>query len=321
MIDGYAHLGLPRFWALQDYRQIMDLVGIAKAMVCPFDSCPDIAECHRAIAAAPELFRGYGLVLGRDRAEMESGLHAQLEAGFDGVRLGDTKIAELPWILDVLGREGAIPLTVGTRGLAVASPALVGFLDRYPKSIVVSAHFAGPTDPDALRQPGPVRALFSHPRFYVVMSRQGMFNAAVLKPWAEALIEIVGWQRLMWGSEAPVPIWRDEKLQRTPDWIAQFHPDADQRHAFFTGNGARAVFSRPQRPVRKLALPFDPWAHEVKLPAPMFPFGLSADTRIPARLVQAWLAAGGEEKQPLSAFLSAILDQALRPPNRSETPE
>ncbi len=311
MIDGYAHLGMPRFWALEDYQQIMNLVGITKAMVCPFDSCPDIAETHRAIAAAPDRFRAYGLVLGRDRAEMERGLHAQLDAGFDGFRLGDAKIAELPWVLDILGREGAVPLTVGARALAAAAPALVAYLERYANAIVVSAHFAGPTDPAVLRQPGPVRALFSHPRFHVVMSRQGMFNAALLKPWAEALIEIVGWQRLMWGSESPVPIWRDEKLQRTPDWIEQFGPTADQRRAFFTGNGDRTVFARPQRPVRPLALPFDPWAYEVKLPAPMFPYGLSADTRIPGRLVQAWLAAGGEQKQPLSAFVSAILDKAL----------
>ena len=313
MIDGYAHLGLPRFWALRDYQQIMELLGIARAMVCPFDSCPDIAECHRAIAAAPDRFRGYGLVLGRDRAEMERGLHAQLDSGFDGVRLGDAKIVEQPWVLDVLGREGAIPLTVGSRGLVAAAPALVGFLDRYPSAQIVSAHFAGPTDPVVLRQPGPVRDLFSHPRFLVVMSRQGMFNAAMLKPWAEGLIETVGWQRLMWGSECPVPIWRDEKLQRMPAWIEQFGPDDEQISAFFTGNGARAVFSRPQRPVRPLALPFDPWDYEVKLPAPMFPYGLTADTQIPGRLVRAWLAAGGETRQPLSAFLSAVLDKALPP--------
>jgi len=40
MIDGYAHLGMPRFWALEDYQQIMKLVGITKAMVCPFRFLP-----------------------------------------------------------------------------------------------------------------------------------------------------------------------------------------------------------------------------------------------------------------------------------------
>lgn len=316
MIDGYAHLGLPRFWAVEDYRRIMDLVGITRAMVCPFDSCPDIVECHRALEAAPERFRAYGLVLGRDRAEMEAGLHAQLAAGFDGFRLGDAKIAAQPWILDILGREDAVPMVVGARGLAAAAPALLGFLDRHAGSIAVSAHFAGPTDPRVLREPGAVRDLFRHPRFLVVMSRQGMFPAPAIKAWAEALIEVVGWTRLMWGSEAPVPIWRDEKLARTPLWIEQFMPSAEQRAAFFTANGARTVFARPARPVRKLAMPFDPWNYEVKLAAPMFPFGLTADTQIPARLVQAWLAAGGEEAMPLSAFVSAVIDKALPPAGR-----
>ncbi|MBL8703172.1 MAG: amidohydrolase family protein [Alphaproteobacteria bacterium] len=316
MIDGYAHLGLPRFWAVEDYRRIMELVGIRRAMVCPFDSCPDIAECHRALLADPAAFRAYGLVLGRDRREMEAGLLAQLEAGFDGFRLGDAKIAAHPWILDVLGREEAVPMVVGARGLAAAAPMLVAFLERYPRAVAVSAHFAGPTDPDVLRQPGPVRALFAHPRFLVVMSRQGMFPAPAIKTWAEALIDVVGWSRLMWGSEAPVPIWRDEKLALTPAWIDQFAPDPAQRAAFFSGNGERAVFDRPARPVRPLTLPFDPWDHEVKIAAPMFPYGLSADTRIPARLVQAWLAAGGETVMPLSAFLSAVLDKALPPARR-----
>ena len=74
--------------------------------------------------------------------------------------------------------------------------------------------------------------------------------------------------------------------------------------------------TRVQRPPilptgRLGSLSFDPWAYAVKLPAPMFPCGLSADTRIPGRLVRAWLAAGGEQVQPLSALLGAILDKAL----------
>lgn len=311
MIDSYAHLGMPRFWALPDYEQVMAYVGIERALICPFDSCPDIAECHRAILKAPDRFRAFGLSLGRDQAEVTRGIRAQMDAGFTGIRLGDTKIAEQSWILDVLGDMAGIPMVVGSHGLSAGAPVLLKFLDRFPNAVIVSAHFAGPSAPAILYGPGPVRELFAHPRFNVVMSRQGLFDSKMLDDWSAALVDVVGWQRLMWGSESPVPIWRDEKIARTPDWIARLTPDEHQRQAFFGGNAERVVFAREARPVSALALPFDPWDFEVKLAAPMFPYGLAADTKIVGRLVHAWLAAGGEEVQPLSAFLCTMLDTAL----------
>jgi hypothetical protein len=43
----------------------------------------------------------------------------------------------------------------------------------------------------------------------------------------------------------------------------------------------------------------------------MFPFGLPADTRIPAKLVAKWMAAGGPDVEPLSAFTSRLLLDAV----------
>ena len=64
MIDGYAHLGMPRFWQVSDYLPVMEELGITRALVCPFDSCPDLAECHLAISRHPDRFRAFGLALG-----------------------------------------------------------------------------------------------------------------------------------------------------------------------------------------------------------------------------------------------------------------
>ena len=312
MIDGYAHLGMPRFWKTEDYAALMTAMGITRAMVCPFDCCPDIAECHTAMQARPEAFRGFGLALGKDRAEIEAGMRAQLAAGFDGFRFSDQFIADQPWLLDVAAAEKAIPMVVGSMGLAKAAPHLLRYLDGGSDTLVVSPHCAGPTDPSVLQGPGPVADLFRHPRFVVVVSRHGIFDPKVIERWVGAMVEVVGWSRLMFGTEAPIPYWRDEVMTAAPTWIERYKPTAEQKARFFTGTGEHFVFSRPRRPVGPLLLPYDPFAYEVKTPAPMFPFGLPTDTSLPGELVRRWQAGGGEEKEPLSRFVSRVLARGLR---------
>lgn len=311
MIDGYAHLGLPRFWAAADYRSVMRAMGITGALVCPFDSCPDIAECHRAMEEEPEVFRGFGLPLGASPTEVEAMVLAQLEAGFDGVRIGERQLAAQPWALDALGREGGVAMVVGSHGLATVAATLLDFLDRWPTALVIAPHFAGPTDPSVLLKAGPVGTLFAHARFLVVFSRQGIFPEPLIAQWAEALVQTCGWERLMWGSEAPIPFWRDESVAATPRWIERLAPDPAERAGFHDGVARRAVFARTRRPVQPLRLPIDPWRCEVPTPAPMFPFGLSVDTALPGRMVHAWLAAGGEQAGPLSAFVSRLIERGL----------
>lgn len=311
MIDGYAHLGLPRFWGADDYLPVMDAMGISAALVCPFDSCADLAECHRAMSLHPDRFRGFGLALGTERSEVERGIMGQLDAGFEGLRIGDAQLARQPWILDALGKEKAVAMVVGGRALADVAASLLAHLDRWPDAVVIAPHFAGPDDPDVLEGPGASAALFSHPRFFVVMSRQGLFPEMQIGAWAEALIGVCGWDRLMWGSEAPIPCWRDEQLAATPAWIKRFTKDEGNLTAFYADTARRALLDRPRRPVAPLSLPFDPRQHEVASLAPMFPFGLSTDTRLPARVVQGWLASGGETRQPLSAYVSLLIERGL----------
>lgn len=313
MIDAYAHVGLPRFQSVEDYRATMALAGITRALLCAFDACPDIAEVHRAITLDCQAFRGLGLPIGPDRAATEHGIAQQIEAGFVGLRLSAEEIAERPWALDALGAAGGLALVVGRDALAAPAPQLLRYLDRFPDSVVIGGHFAGPTDPALLDQPGAARDLFAHPRFSVVCSRQGIFPPPLIEAWAQALVERLGWSRLMFGTESPVLFWRDEKVAPTPQWMLRFGPSAAQQIEFFEGNAARLVFARPVAPPRPLALPFDPWSCEVKRTVPMWPFGLSMDTGLPARLIAGWVAWGGEARGPLGAYLGEVLDGALPP--------
>lgn len=311
LIDAYQHIGTPRFQSVETALDILDANGIAKALVCPYESCPDLAEVHRAYALAPDRFRIFGLALGRDAKEVEDGLAAQFSAGFEGMRLTAERVAQLPGILDVIGRNKGIAMVGGENALSAIAGRLVAFLDRHNDSLVVSPHFAGPTDPDIFEHNDSVRALFRHPRFYVVMSRQGMFPASRIVPWVAALLQEVGYERVMWGSEAPVLHWRDESIAASVSWFDQFDLTAAQRAQLFAQNAERSIFQRPARARAPLRLPYDPRLLGTESPAPLFPFGFNADTRIPSRLLAAWHRSGGADREPLSDFVSGLLLGAL----------
>jgi hypothetical protein len=308
IFDGYAHIGLPRFQTAESSIAAMDVNGISAALVCPFETCPDLREVHRAYALEPGRFRIFGLALGRDRAEIEAGLHAQFDAGFEGMRLNLERIAEAPYILDIIAARKGIPLVVSNQGgVAPKAQQLVAFLDANPESIIVSPHMAGPTSPKIFDDDAAVRALFNHPHFYVVMSRQTLFEPAIMSAWGEALIEHAGFDRLMWGSEAPVLYWRDEAVEGALAWIEQFCPTERQRSNFQWGNAERVLLSRPIREPQPLDLPYEPFDFEVVRPAPMWPLGFNADSALPAQLVAAWMAEGGPSTGPLSSFASKLL--------------
>ena len=311
IFDAYLHIGLPRFQTAEAAIAGMDGNGIAKALTCPFETCPDLREVHRAYTIAPDRFRIFGLALGADRTEIERGLHAQFDAGFEGMRLTLERIAQVPSILDVVAERKGIPLIVtGQGGAAPKAAELTAFLDANPDCVIISPHMAGPTSPDIFRENAAVKALFTHPHFHVVMSRQTLFEPPVMSAWGEALIEHVGFERLMWGSETPVLYWRDETLEEALSWIEQYKPSNAALAAFRFGNAERVLFGRPVREPRPLALPYEPFDFELRRPAPMWPLGFNADTRLPAQLVAAWMAEGGPKVQPLSAFTSKLLIEA-----------
>ncbi|GLQ55602.1 amidohydrolase family protein [Devosia nitrariae] len=309
MFDAYAHLGVPRFQTLEDYKETMRLLGIEKALVCPFDACPDLDEVHRAMSDPAGAFLGIGLPLGGNRTEVEAGLHAQLDAGFIGLRISTGEMKQWPFVLDILGERRALPFIVGQDGLREVADALLTHLVRYPDNNVISGHFSGPAAPTILDEPA-LAALYAHPRFSVVFSRQGIFEASLIDRWADALLDRLGWERILWGTESPVLFWRDEPAAPTRQWIERFKPSPEQREAFFGGNASRLIETH-RRPVKPLSMPFDPWKDNPHRRSPFYPFGINVRSDIGGRLVHGWIAWGGETRGPLSHYIDEVLDKIL----------
>lgn len=316
LIDAYQHLGLPRFQSLADALAAMDRASIARALVCPVETCPDLVRVHQALTAAPERFLGLGIPLGRDRAETEALVAAQLRAGFAGLRLSGADVRDSPWLLDRIGEARGIALVCGgDAALADGAWPLLRFLEEYPQALAIGGHFAGPTDPAIFGARSAVAELFAHERFFVVFSRQSLFEPATLHAWARELIDRVGWQRIMWGSEAPVLYWRDESLAGAASWIERFNPTDGQRSAFLGGTAQRVLFDRPRPESAGLVLPVDPLELTVIRPSALWPHGLDLEAGLTGRLVHAWLnergRQGGAPGGTLGEYVAGLLGSAL----------
>jgi hypothetical protein len=243
---------------------------------------------------------------------MEAAAEAQLAAGFSGLRLSDGDVTERGFLLDILARRGRIAIVCGRPSGAGTARVLLAHLERNPEAVVIGGHFAGAGDPRLL-EGGVVAELFAHPRFHVVFSRHGGWPEATIRPWAQALVEIVGWSRLMWGSEAPVLYWRNETLASAIGWVEGFRPTPEQRARFFSGNASALYFARPVE-AAPLRMPFEPRERSRVIPATMWANALPVEQALAGRLVSAWLASGGEGT--LGQYLETVLDQAL--PARTE---
>ena len=315
ILDAYAHVSLPRFMSADEYLKVMDDNGVEKAHICTAESCPDLAELSRAAVAHPDRFRVSGLPLGETPQEVLDSIRAQLDSGFTGLRISDRKIASQPEILDILGKAGATPFVVGEGGFPGAARHLRWFLHNYPKAIICAPHFAGVADPTIFDSDPDAAPLFAHPRFLVIFSRHGAINHISLAVWVKEVLRRIGWGRIMFGSEYPVALYRDEfymSTTRWPDSSGLPYTDADQA-AFLYGNAANHLFASPPRPARQLD---EKWCRrDLTHSLPVVLFNQS-QTKFPEEVnrafLTAYLARGGEKGGPYRDFVAQVLAKTVK---------
>lgn len=311
LIDIYAHVALPRFLSLDECLALMDREGVEAAVLSTAETCPDTLGLSAAIMAHPDRLRAIGMPVGRSPAHLRDAIRAQLDSGFSGIRLPAAFVAANPDVLDLIGAAGAIALVVGERGLSAAAAHLVDFLQRYPASAVIAGHFGGPTDPAILETDPAVGALFDHPRLHVAFTRHGAMAHLPVEAWARALVARCGWQRLLWGSEWPVALWRDESYASTRDWALRLGPSAAELADFHANNARRLLFSAG--PVA--ASPLDPAWNVMDLRRPadvwLFPPSLDLSEERHRGLMAAYVAWGGERRGRYSAFVLEMAERGI----------
>ncbi|HEY0246998.1 MAG TPA: amidohydrolase family protein [Gryllotalpicola sp.] len=310
-VDAYAHVGLPRFQSVEDYWALAGPVGVGRAVLCAFDSSPDLRTLHTAVRADPGRHRALGVPFGDDRPARAASVRAQLDAGFSGIRLADRDLTDARDELVATGELGGIAVVCAeATSLEAGAAVLLAHLERFPDAAVVGGHFASPRDP-AVLDGGAVGELFRHPRFHVVFSRQGAFTAATLLEWAHAVVETTGWERILWGSESPVLLWRNETIADALHWIERLSPSDAERTAFLSGNAGRLFFGA-EALTGPLELPADPWETAPRFPATLWARGLPVDQELAGRLIHSWLSAP-DRPETFGDFVARILSGSIPP--------
>lgn len=298
IIDAWGHVSLPRFLSAEEYLAILDANGAEAGIVGTAATCPDLHELSRAAVQYPDRLRAIGMPMGGSPQERADCIAAQMECGFTGIRLQADLIAREPRLLDIVGKAGGVAYLEGAEGYKVAASQLVDFLQRYPDCVLCGTHFAGPTDPAIFTRQEAVGRLFRHPRFLVIFSRQGYMERGSLKIWTQALVQQTGWDRIMYGSEFPVALWRDETFRSTQGWIdaAGLTPTAGERRKFFYDNAHRHFFKK-SRPARLIAAK---WSRtDWKTDSPVWLFqkkGVDLPEEAHGKILRAYLARGGDAK-------------------------
>jgi predicted TIM-barrel fold metal-dependent hydrolase len=296
IIDAWGHVSLPRFLSAEEYLEIMDANGVEAAIVGTAATCPDLRELSRAAVQYGTRLRSIGMPMGRSPRERIECVTAQMECGFSGIRLQTDLIVKEPELLEAVGKGGGAPYMEGSEGYRIAAPSLLEFLQRYPNSFVCATHFAGPTDPSIFSKEEAVALLFRHPRFLVIFSRQGYMDQEMLKAWTRALVGLTGWDRIMYGSEFPVALWRDETFHSTQAWIdtVGLTPTPAERANFFYHNARRRFFQR-QQPTHLIDAK---WSRtNWKTDAPVWLFvkkGMDLPEDSHRKILRAYLAKGGD---------------------------
>lgn len=250
LIDSLANVGLPRYLSAEEMLRVMDDHQVDAAVIAATPACADLAELSRAATTYPDRFRAIGAPVGAKASERRDSVAEQLESGFLGIHLPDTAILEEPELLTMAGSAGAVVFVTASHGLALAAGALLRFLSDFPKSLVLAPAFGTVGDPAAYAPDSPAVALLSHERFLVLFAGHGGYEPNQTKAEARRIIERVGWERALWGSDFPQCLWRGESYIATTVWIdkAGLFPDDLARSGFFCQNARRLLFFRPAAP-------------------------------------------------------------------------
>lgn len=297
VIDAWGHVSLPRFMSAEQYIAVLDANGAEGGVVGTAATCPDLVELSRAAVRYPNRLRSIGIAMGRSPEEKMACIAAQMDCGFTGIRLQADLLARQPQLLDILGKASGTPYIEGNKGYQVAARVLLDFLDRYPNCVVCGTHFAGPTDPAIFARDRSVDGLFRHPRFLVIFSRQGYMDPEPLKLWTRAVVDLTGWDRIMYGSEFPVALWRDESFTSTQGWIDQagLKPTPEEREKFLYGNARRVFFER-HREARLIDAKWE--RSDWKTDSPVWLFqkkGVDLPEESHRKLFRTYIAKGGDK--------------------------
>ncbi len=264
IIDAYAHVGSPRFGKAEEVLALFDRWNIDKGILVLGPWVPDLEALKRAHDLAGDRIRYMGIPHGNSPEQKVELANAQLKLGISGMRYMPFELEPGKTVMNMLGERGLWLFAINPYQDAIATRALLDWLTEYPDGKVASPHFLIPhTIDEQCEDPALFRELLRHPRFYAILSRHGGVGSTRpyphddLKPWVEEIAALMGWDRLMWGSEFPVMYWRNEQIDACRNWISMLDPGMSNLdlEKFLGLNAQRLFFDEAAPPCIRLEIP------------------------------------------------------------------
>jgi hypothetical protein len=257
-IDAYAHTGVPRFGSAAQGRRFLQAAGIHKIAFVLGPQVPDLEQIPAAHEALGDDVRVFGIPFGRDEAQVCEIVEAQMEAGVLGFRMEPREVLAYPSALRLIGEAGRGVYATNPSGSAQACRVLSDWLETWSSGFVAAPHFLSPRLATAgTPEREAIERLCRHPRFLAILSRHGGMGSTRPYPhddlleWVRFALGLCGRDRVAWGSEFPVFLWRNERLTDCLAWLGNLVPTLPPAdiEAFLGGNAQRVLFERP-RPAR-----------------------------------------------------------------------
>ncbi|SFK99495.1 Predicted metal-dependent hydrolase, TIM-barrel fold [Paenibacillus sp. 1_12] len=264
-IDAYMHIGTPRFGSVRNIFHTLDTYRISRAVVVLGPLVPDLESLFQAMRERPDRIRGVGIPFGADAEQRLELTRTQVEAGVIGMRLSYEECLATPGIMELLGDQGRCIYALNPVGSSEAAEFYLAWLSRYPDSFIAAPHFLNTSFSwrERNKLDSSCLELLQHPRFYAILSRQGGNGTTEPYPhpdyltWVEFVIAHCGWDRIVWGSEFPVYLWRNETYSQCASWLSDLLPGTvyPRLQAFWSGNAQRLLFETPAPPTGNVAIP------------------------------------------------------------------
>jgi len=274
LIDSYLHVGQPRFGSAPSLLKVLQGHPIEKANIVLGPGTPDFAALRAMRSKLGDRVRLFGIPFGETEEQRTELAEFQIKLGVSGFRFMPFEMKSSQAALQLAGENGLWLLAINPYQSADYARQLLAWLEDHPKAHVCSPHFLIPSPlAQVCDDTGPLIELLRHPRFFATLSRHGgvgsqrPFPHQDLRPWLEDLIENMGWEKLMWGSEYPVLYWRGEHIPQSAEWMGRVFEEASQEQAkLFLRENAERLFFSDDAPGDQAGDPPAQWARRGDVP-------------------------------------------------------
>ena len=304
--DAYAHVGLPRFGSLDQLLRYMDVHKVTRSVAVLGPLVPDIDTLAQAASLHSDRLRMIGIPFGETKEERLETVELQLDAGVLGIRFEYRESMENPQLLSAVGSRGRWAYGIDACRDHRIAAMYVSWLAEYPDASLAVPHFMYPNfsaqDPE--RAGGAIAELMGHPRFYGILVRNlGMCGSAYphteYKAWISYVMEQCGHKHLMWGSEYPVLLWRNECAKSTMDLFRDFlgSYSEEQFTRVIDANAVDQFFLGAPPASKPIVIP--EWIEhkfQRNRKVPFFPKGLELPTDVYSRILDEYLRSPEFEK-------------------------